>query len=130
MFLKHPSHRCSGLEERLHKELYSRGTFFQTNCSDVPGTPDVVFSREHIAVFMDGCFWHDCPIHGARKQSLTPFWRAKMRRNTTRDKIVNAILKKDGWTVLRYWEHDDIEEIADEIVWVKQSLREELRSAS
>lgn len=53
-----------------------------------------------------------------------------MRRNTTRDKNVNAILKKDGWTVLRYWEHDDIEEIADEIVWVKQSLREELRNAS
>ena len=122
--------QCSGLERLLHRELYSRGLFFRTNCPDVPGTPDVVFPREHLAVFMDGCFWHDCPIHGPRNQSLTPFWRTKLQRNRSRDKNVDILLRDEGWTVLRYWEHDDIEEVADEIVWVKRRLREQLQDAS
>ena len=76
---------------------------------------DIVFRSRRIAVFIDGCFWHGCPQHGRTPRSNQPYWAAKLARNVERDERNNALLKLSGWTVLRYWEHEAPELVADAI---------------
>ena len=68
------------------------------------GAPDFVFTRERIAVFVDGCFWHGCPRHRRMPKSRIAFWTVKLKRNTQRDRAVTRNLRAAGWTVLRIWE--------------------------
>ena len=74
--------------------------------SNIFGRPDFVFPRFRLAVFVDGCFWHDCPRHGSRPASNAQFWRQKIRKNKERDQLVNRTLKKQGWLVMRIWQHE------------------------
>lgn len=69
------------------------------------GTPDFVFRKSKLVVFVDGCFWHGCKKHGVRP-SMKPFWRNKFARNKQRDLFVNRTLRSQGWRVMRVWEHD------------------------
>ena len=69
------------------------------------GRPDLVFVRQRVAVFVDGCFWHACPRCGERPESNREFWGAKLAANRKRDQAVNRLLKAEGWRVLRIWEH-------------------------
>jgi DNA mismatch endonuclease (patch repair protein) len=69
------------------------------------GKPDFVFPRERVAVFVDGCFWHGCPIHGTQPKQNAVFWLTKIAKNRARDRLVNRELRKAGWRVLRIWEH-------------------------
>ena len=71
----------------------------------LPGKPDFVFRRERLAVFVDGCFWHGCPSHLRMPASNVAYWNAKLERNMARDRRVNADLRRQGWTVVRIWEH-------------------------
>jgi DNA mismatch endonuclease (patch repair protein) len=71
----------------------------------LPGTPDFVFPKSKLIVFVDGCFWHGCKKHGIRT-ALKPFWKEKFIRNKARDRIVNYKLRKAGWRVIRVWEHE------------------------
>jgi DNA mismatch endonuclease (patch repair protein) len=70
------------------------------------GTPDFVFIHSRVAVFVDGCFWHGCPIHGSIPASNREFWRRKLARNRDRDNMVNCTLRKLGWRVVRVWQHE------------------------
>lgn len=70
------------------------------------GRPDFVFRKLKVAVFVDGCFWHGCPLHGTRPKSNRAFWRNKITRNKKRDRLVGRTLRKNGWRVLRVWEHE------------------------
>ena len=76
-------------------------------------TADIVFTRQRIAIFIDGCFWHGCPDHGqtATKQNAD-YWSAKFLRNRARDEETNQLLEAAGWQVLRYWEHEAPVEVA------------------
>ena len=67
--------------------------------------PDFVFPRERLAVFVDGCFWHGCPIHATWPKNNAAFWEAKILGNRKRDRAVTRELKRRGWRVLRIWEH-------------------------
>lgn len=67
--------------------------------------PDFVFRRERVAVFVDGCFWHRCPLHSKIPANNREFWEKKLSRNVVRDKFVDRELKKAGWRVWRVWEH-------------------------
>ena len=71
----------------------------------IRGSPDFANKRRKIAVFVDGCFWHKCPKCYRPPKSNRKFWNAKIERNTERDKLANRQMRKDGWTVLRFWEH-------------------------
>ncbi|MBL9187277.1 MAG: DNA mismatch endonuclease Vsr [Opitutaceae bacterium] len=73
--------------------------------STLPGRPDFVFPRLKFAVFVDGCFWHGCPIHGTQPKQNAQFWREKIARNRSRDRRVDRELRARGWRVLRIWEH-------------------------
>ncbi|PTX92315.1 very short patch repair endonuclease [Opitutus sp. ER46] len=70
------------------------------------GRPDFAFPSKKVAIFVDGCFWHGCPKHCSLPVSNREFWRRKLGRNKTRDRLVAKTLRKRGWTVVRIWEHD------------------------
>jgi DNA mismatch endonuclease (patch repair protein) len=82
----------------------NRITGWRRNCK-LLGKPDFVFRKERVAVFVDGCFWHGCPIHGRIPKSNGKFWREKIERNIRRDRKVSRTLRGLGWRVLRVWEH-------------------------
>lgn len=68
---------------------------------------DLVFTRARIAVFIDGCFWHGCPDHHRPAKTNAPFWTEKIAANCRRDILTNDYLEASGWTVLRFWEHEN-----------------------
>ena len=71
----------------------------------IPERPDFANKSKKIALFIDGCFWHKCPRCYKPPKSNKKYWKAKVERNTKRDKHVNRKMKKEGWTVIRFWEH-------------------------
>jgi DNA mismatch endonuclease (patch repair protein) len=71
----------------------------------LPGRPDFVFPKQRVVVFVDGCFWHGCPVHYSEPATATEFWSAKIAGNRRRDRRVSRQLRKKGWKVLRLWEH-------------------------
>ena len=100
------SQRNRSTEWRLRSALVRAGVRGWTlNVNEIPGTPDFVFLAERLAVFVDGCFWHGCPACKRIPSSNVEYWREKIERNRRRDRTVCARLKKDGWKVLRIWEH-------------------------
>ena len=70
------------------------------------GRPDFVFKDARVVVFVDGCFWHGCPHHSQMPGSNRKYWGPKLTRNRERDKDVNRVLKKEGWNVIRLWQHE------------------------
>lgn len=74
--------------------------------ADIAGSPDFVFDRERLVIFTDGCFWHGCPQCAKRPSSNTDYWDQKIERNVMRDRRTTRALKREGWKVLRIWEHD------------------------
>ncbi len=68
--------------------------------------PDFVFPKLRLALFVDGCFWHACPMHTTKPRSNAAFWRKKFAANKARDRLVTRTLRKKGWRVLRIWEHE------------------------
>jgi DNA mismatch endonuclease (patch repair protein) len=70
------------------------------------GNPDFIFRKERVALFVDGCFWHGCPIHCRRPNSNRRYWFQKIARNQKRDVLVRSCLRGMGWRVLRVWEHE------------------------
>jgi len=69
------------------------------------GNPDFIIKRKRIAVFCDGDFWHGYKYH-EKKKLRKKFWRDKIEGNMRRDRTVSRKLRRDGWSVLRFWEHD------------------------
>lgn len=78
-------------------------------------TADLVFTRRRVAVFIDGCFWHGCPIHHRRPRVNADYWTEKVERNRQRDRATDAELRASGWTVLRFWAHVDPAEVAETV---------------
>ena len=74
----------------------------------LPGRPDLTFTKKRVVVFVDGCFWHCCPhcSDGRAPKSNTTYWAQKRQRNRERDVLRTAELEAQGWTVLRFWEHE------------------------
>lgn len=70
------------------------------------GRPDLVFREFRIAIFVDGCFWHGCPIHASLPLTNRAFWKRKLTMNKTRDTLVNKVLRDKGWRVVRIWQHE------------------------
>jgi DNA mismatch endonuclease (patch repair protein) len=85
---------------------------------------DVVFTRAKVAVFVDGCFWHGCPVHATWPKANAEFWRTKIETNGTRDQDTNRRLIEAGWVVIRVWEHEKPEVAAKTIArTVRTSVR-------
>lgn len=76
---------------------------------------DIVFTKKKLAVYIDGCFWHGCPVHATIPKSNADYWVPKLKRNVERDRETTSKLESLGWVVLRFWEHEDVEEIVHSI---------------
>jgi DNA mismatch endonuclease (patch repair protein) len=68
---------------------------------------DLAFVSARVLVFVDGCFWHGCPKHATWPKANADWWRVKLEGNVRRDADATARLRRDGWTVLRFWEHEE-----------------------
>ena len=90
----------------LRRCLWRRGFRYSLRSNKLPGRPDLVLSRYKTVIFIDGCFWHQCPVHFKPPRTNAAFWQDKIGANVRRDKKNAVLLKAAGWNVLRFWEHD------------------------
>lgn len=94
-------------EQKFISELKKRTRVkFELNASDVRGRPDIVFKKKKICIFLDSDFWHGWQYPRWKNTLKDDFWRNKIERNRKRDRNVNQYLKRNGWKVMRFWEHD------------------------
>lgn len=100
------SHGNRATELRLVALLRNNGITGWRRNQRLTGKPDFLFRKQRLALFVDGCFWHCCPLHATRPATNRAFWRKKLARNKARDLLVNRTLRKAGWRVLRIWEHE------------------------
>ena len=111
--------RDTAPEIAVRKALHTRGMRFRKDLPiRVPERlvrPDIVFTRARVAVFIDGCFWHCCPVHGNIPRANTDYWQPKLARNVARDRAVDSALTAAGWVVVRAWEHEPSEVVADRV---------------
>lgn len=110
--------RDTAPEMAIRKALHSRGLRYRVqyrpSCLS-RRTVDIAFTGRRVAVFVDGCFWHGCPVHHRPPRSNTAWWESKILGNRSRDADTDRLLSDDGWTVVRAWEHEDPVAVADRI---------------
>ncbi len=98
--------------------LHRWGYRYRVDVAPVPGLrrrADILFPRVRLAVFVDGCFWHGCPIHGTWPKANAGWWRAKIEANRSRDRDTDSRLEEEGWYAVRVWEHEEPREAAERI---------------
>ncbi|MGH2910913.1 MAG: very short patch repair endonuclease [Solirubrobacteraceae bacterium] len=97
-------------EVRLRQLLHASGFRFRKDYrvaeGDIQVRADIVFPRQRLAVFIDGCYWHGCPEHCRMPARNAEYWEAKIARNRARDTRVTKSLTDNDWRVLRIWEHE------------------------
>lgn len=107
----------------LRRALHARGLRFRLHRRDLPGTPDIVFPTQRLAVFVDGCFWHGCPDHGVTPKNNRDWWLTKLVKNAERDAQKDAELIELGWTPLHLWEHSSVQAMVDAVEAVLRQRR-------
>ena len=110
--------RDTPIEMRVRLLLLERRLSFKVDCAVAGVTrsrPDLVFSKERVAVFLDVCFCHSCPVHGTTPHANRAWWLEKLAANVERDRRHDCELRTAGWLVLRFWEQEDPRFVADTI---------------
>ena len=110
--------RDTAPEMALRRELHQRGLRYRVDYAPLPAVrcrADIVFTRARVAVFVDGCFWHRCPLHQTHPNANGEWWRDKLDRNVERDRRNDRELAAAGWRVERVWEHESPDSAADRI---------------
>lgn len=105
-------------EIALRRELHGRGLRYRTCVRPLDGLrcqADIVFTRLRVACFVDSCHWHACEEHLKLPKSNTAWWEHKFEATKARDARNNRWLQEAGWTVIRVWEHEDVQQAADRI---------------
>ncbi|MGY4901305.1 very short patch repair endonuclease [Streptomyces sp. 900116325] len=115
--------------ERLIRRLvHANGLRYRVAAQPLPGlrrTADMVFRPAKVAVFIDGCYWHGCPVHYVPPRTNPGYWSDKVARNMARDRDTDQRLAEAGWLVLRFWEHQDSDACALAII---DTVRERRRT--
>lgn len=102
----------------VRRALHARGFRFRVDLRPEPTLrtrADIVFTRRRIAVYIDGCFWHGCPIHGTSPKANAEYWTPKLARNIERDLESTTALEQRGWVVLRFWTHEPVAGVVERI---------------
>jgi len=115
-------------ERLLRSQLHRRGWRFRKNVRRLPGCPDVVFPGRRVAVFVDGDFWHFYRFESWQSK-LPEYWRLKIERNRARDKRIRALLRRQGWSVVRVWEHEVMRDTERAALRVERFLHRRSRPA-
>jgi DNA mismatch endonuclease (patch repair protein) len=101
----------------VRKLVHARGLRFRKHCTWLPGRPDLLFAQSRTVVFVEGDYWHGWRF-AAWMEKLTPYWKHKIEGNRRRDARNLRKLRREGWVVIRIWEHDvkrDVERCIDRI---------------
>ncbi|MEK6385765.1 MAG: very short patch repair endonuclease [Paraburkholderia tropica] len=113
--------RDTKVEMMVRRALHLRGYRYRVNAGWLPGKPDIVFTKLRLVVFIDGDFWHGWRFD-AWSDKLAPYWRAKIAGNLARDERHKVSLRRDGWGVLRIWEHEVKSDLGHCIARIEQRL--------
>lgn len=109
----------TSIELAIRRRLHASGLRYRVDhpadVSDRRRRADIVFTRARVAIFIDGCFWHGCPEHYVEPKANSDYWRPKIARNRERDVDSTCRLREAGWTVMRFWEHEDPDLVAAKI---------------
>lgn len=109
-------------ELALRRALWAAGVRgWRCHPRHVPGKPDVAFTRRHVAVFVDGRFWHGHPDFFTPGKS-GDYWDAKIARTQERDRLANEALRAAGWTVVRLWDFEVEQDLAGCVDRVREAL--------
>jgi DNA mismatch endonuclease (patch repair protein) len=102
-------------EVALRKTLWARGLRYRIHYGKEK--IDIALPSQKLAIFVDGCFWHGCPIHSHLPKSHKSYWHPKLKKNIERDTAKNERLEAQGWKILRFWEHEisDIDKVLEKI---------------
>lgn len=107
--MKRVRQKNTSAESALRRELHARGLRYRIHVPVLTKprrVSDVLFIGPRVAVFVDGCFWHGCPLHATWPKHNADFWRTKILANRERDRDTDARLRSDGWKVVRVWAHE------------------------
>ena len=108
-------------ESALRRELHALGLRYRIQVlvlTKPRRVADVAFGGLRVAVFVDGCFWHGCPLHATWPKKNADFWRAKIIANQARDRDTDDRLRADGWKVVRVWAHEPPKQAATRIATI------------
>lgn len=113
--------RDTSLELEIRRRLRAMGYRYRVDYRLEPTLRvrgDIVFTRRRAVVFVDGCFWHGCPLHATAPKNNADWWRDKLSANVERDSRASADLRLLGWTVIRAWEHEESVEVVQRVLSV------------
>jgi DNA mismatch endonuclease (patch repair protein) len=111
--------RDTAPELAVRRLLHASGCRYRVDMQPLPDLrrrADIVLTRQKIAVFIDGCYWHGCPLHGTTPLTNRSYWSSKVAANRARDADTNTRLQEAGWHPARYWEHEDPADVAAEVL--------------
>lgn len=94
------------IERFIFEELRKSHIYFQKHYKKISGKPDIVLLKKKKAVFIDGDFWHGYKFLKTKSRLPKKYWQKKIGDNIKRDRTNRKILKKQGWKILRIWEHE------------------------
>ena len=121
--------RVSALEMRFRRAVWAAGVRGYRVHRQLPGRPDFAFGRARVAVFVHGCFWHQCPRgHLPAPRANAEFWAAKFRENAARDEAARTALVSSGWRVITIWECDLRISMSAEVERVREAVHGPVRS--
>ncbi|MEU8459566.1 very short patch repair endonuclease [Streptomyces sp. NPDC059982] len=121
--------RDTSVEVSLRRALHAAGARYRIHRRPVKGVrreADIVFGPARVAVFVDGCFWHGCPVHATWPKNNADFWKEKIEGNRRRDRDTDARIAEAGWLALRVWEHESVEGAAARVLEAVAIRREQL----
>ena len=106
-------------ELRIRRAIHAAGARYRVHYP-VPGLPrrtiDIAFPAKRLALFVDGCYWHGCEEHRGLPATNREFWQEKIRATRARDLETDDHLRSIGWTPVRFWEHDPVEDVVRAIL--------------
>ena len=114
----------TGPETKVRSELHRRGFRFRKHLKELPGKPDIVFTKAKVAVFIDGDFWHGYRF-STWEHKVSDFWKTKISQNRERDAKNHRRLREMGWTVIRLWQHDIEQDFENSIKSIVSALKAE-----
>lgn len=120
-------------ELAVRRGLHARGLRFRVDVRPEPTIPrraDIIFAAAKVAVFCDGCYWHGCPDHFTWPKANAAWWRAKIEGTRIRDEDTTERLRAAGWTVVRVWEHEPVDDAVARIGDVVANRRAAFGGAS